>query len=41
MDDKRLREARRRLALVQGCLECNAEDERVWRFIIEFLEEAK
>ena len=31
-------EARRNLALTQGCMECNAEDERRWQETIEWLE---
>jgi hypothetical protein len=31
-------EARKSLRLVEGCLECNADDERRWRETIEWLE---
>jgi hypothetical protein len=31
-------EARKSLRLVQGCMECNADDERRWSETIEWLE---
>lgn len=34
-----LREAQKRLQLTEGCLDCNADDERFWRGVIQFLEE--
>ena len=32
-------EARYRLRLTEGCLDCNADDERFWHATIKFLEE--
>ena len=32
-------EAQRRLAMVRGCLDCNADDARFWVAVIDFLKE--